>query len=80
MLLASPWFLFTFGTLLSHTSGVSGRLRHAGAYLWWRQSERPAAAILAGLAWGFLCLSHTYSALLIALPFGLDALWTLARR
>ncbi len=80
MLLASPWFLFTFGTLLSHTSGFLAVSAMLAAYLWWRQSERPAAAFLAGLAWGFLCLNRTYSALLIALPFGLDALWTLARR
>ncbi len=80
MLLASPWFLFTSATLLSHTSGFLAVSALLAAYLWWRQSERPGAALLAGLAWGLLCLNRTYSAQLLAIPFGLDALWILARR
>ncbi|MCA1807876.1 MAG: glycosyltransferase family 39 protein [Lentisphaerae bacterium] len=80
LLLASPWFVFTYGTLLAHTSGMLATAALLAGYLVWRRYGRTLPALLAGLAWGWLCLNRTYTALLVALPFGLDALWLLWRR
>lgn len=74
LLLCSPWFLFTFGTLLSHTSGLVASSLMLLGYILWRREGALKFAVLAGLAWGWLFLNRSYTALWIAVPFGLDSL------
>jgi hypothetical protein len=76
-LLLSPFFLFTFGTLMSHTTGFMVSAGMIAGYLLWQKSGRNLWAVFAGLAWAWLVLNRTYTALLIAIPFALDALWHL---
>lgn len=73
-LLCSPFFGFMYGTLLSHTSGFAAVALMLWAYLRWRRTDRWPFAALAGLAWSFYFLNRTYTAALIAIPFGLAAL------
>lgn len=80
LLLASPYFLFVHGSLLSHTSGILAVSLMLWAYLKWAQSERWGYAALAGLAWSLLLLNRTYTAALLAVPFGADALLNVLRR
>lgn len=80
LLLASPYFLFVHGSLLSHTSGILAVSLMLWAYLKWAQSERWGYAALAGLAWSLLLLNRTYTATLLAVPFGADALLYVLRR
>jgi len=77
--LMSPFFLFTYGTLMSHTSGMMTSALMLFAYVLWKQDRKNVWAILAGLAWAFLFLNRTYTALLMAIPFALDSLWYLWR-
>ncbi len=79
LLLISPYFLFMHGTLLSHTSGLVAAALMLWGYLRWRRLDRLDGAAIAGLAWAFFFLNRTYTALLVAVPFGLDALWALWR-
>lgn len=78
--LSSPYFLFMYGTLLSHTSGFLAVAILLTGYLRWQQEGRTKWAAIAGMAWGWVFLNRTYTALLIAIPFGLDALIALARK
>ncbi|MFH1970463.1 MAG: hypothetical protein ABIJ53_09125, partial [Verrucomicrobiota bacterium] len=80
LLLASPYFLFVHGSLLSHTSGILAVSLMLWAYLKWAQSERWGYATVAGLAWSLLLLNRTYTAVLLAVPFGADALLYVLRR
>jgi len=80
LLLASPYFLFLHGSLLSHTSGILAVSLMLWAYLKWAQTERWGYAALAGLAWSFLLLNRVYTAALLAVPFGVDALLYVFRR
>ncbi|MFH1476083.1 MAG: hypothetical protein ABIH24_01125 [Verrucomicrobiota bacterium] len=80
LLLISPYFLFVHGSLLSHTSGILAVSLMLWAYLKWAQSERWGYAALAGLAWSLLLLNRTYTAALLAVPFGVDALLYALRR
>ncbi|MBU4212809.1 MAG: glycosyltransferase family 39 protein, partial [Verrucomicrobia bacterium] len=80
LLLASPYFLFVHGSLLSHTSGILAVSLMLWAYLKWAQSARWGYAALAGLAWSLLLLNRTYTAALLAVPFGADALLYVLRR
>jgi len=75
----SPYFLFMNGTLLSHTSALPASCLMLWAYLSWKINKKNIYALLAGLAWSWLFLNRTYTGLLIAFPFALDALWDLAR-
>ncbi|MDI6774617.1 MAG: hypothetical protein QME60_04375 [Verrucomicrobiota bacterium] len=70
----SPFFLFTYGTLLSHTSGLTAAAFMLWAYIRWRQTGAIRYAVAAGLGWSVLFLNRTYTGLLIAVPFGLHAL------
>ncbi|MDP8237127.1 MAG: hypothetical protein P9M08_12150 [Candidatus Erginobacter occultus] len=79
-LLVSPYFISMYGTLLSHTSGFLYVSALLAAYLAWKRTRRPLYAALAGLAWSLLFLNRTFAAGLVALPLGLDALVTGARR
>jgi len=72
-LLLCPFFGFMYGTLLSHTSGFMTVACMLWAYLRWRHSGQWLFAVIAGLAWGFFFLNRTYTALLVAIPFGVDA-------
>lgn len=74
LLLFSPYFLFMHATLLSHTSGLLAMCFLIWAYWRWNQTGRWPYAALAGIGWSLLLLNRTYIAVLIAAPFGLDAL------
>lgn len=76
LLFLSPWYVFMYGTLLSHTSGYVAVALMVGAYVAWRQGGRNAWAVAAGLAWGWLFMNRTYTAVLMALPLGVHALWS----
>ncbi|HMP74274.1 MAG TPA: hypothetical protein PKE55_13520 [Kiritimatiellia bacterium] len=76
-LLLSPFFLFTYGTLMSHTTGFVAAAAMLLGYILWQQTGRHRWALFAGIAWSWLVLNRTYTALLIALPFAVDALWFL---
>lgn len=73
-LLLSPFFGFMYGTLLSHTSGFMTVACMLWAYLRWRNTGHWLFAVIAGLAWSFFFLNRTYTALLVAIPFGVDAM------
>ena len=77
LLLCSPYFLLMHGTLLSHTSGFLFTSLAIWGYVSWKSTEKLQWAMIAGLGLGLLALSRTYTALLIALPMGIDALVTL---
>lgn len=74
LLILSPFFLFLHGTLLSHTSGLAAATLLLMSYVLWRKTERDVWAVVAGCCWAFLFLNRTWTALLIALPYALDAL------
>ncbi len=74
LLLLSPFFCFMYGTQLSHTSGLAAVAVMLWAYVRGRQGARLFFAV-AGLAWSLLFLNRTYSALLLALPFGVAMIW-----
>jgi len=76
----SPYFLFMHGTLLSHTSGLVAVCALLLAYLRWKRTGAWPWAALAGLAWGWFFLNRTWTGVLVAIPFGLDALATLGRK
>ncbi|MDA3872574.1 MAG: hypothetical protein PF795_01250 [Kiritimatiellae bacterium] len=76
-LLLSPFFLFTFGTLMSHTTGFMAAAGMILGYVLWQKTGRNLWAVFAGLAWAWLVMNRTYTALLIAVPFAIDALWHL---
>jgi hypothetical protein len=74
LLALSPFFLFHHGTLLSHTSGVLAVALMLWCHVLWRKTGRTIFAILAGLAWAWLFANRTYTALLLSLPFAVEAL------
>jgi hypothetical protein len=80
-LLASPFFFFMFGTQLSHTSGLAASAALCWGYLRAHTRNERWPLAIAGLAWSLLFLNRTYTALLMAIPFGLDAViaWLRAR-
>lgn len=75
LLFLSPWYVFMYGTILSHTTGFVAVALMVGAYMMWQQKGRGSWAIVAGLAWGWLFMNRTYTAVLMALPLGVHALW-----
>ena len=77
LLFASPYFWLMQGSVLSHTSGLAGTAIMIWAYLVWLEDRRISFLAIAGLAWAFLFLNRTYTAFLIALPFGIHALYRL---
>lgn len=78
-LLLSPYFIFMYGTHLSHTSGFAMVALMCRSYIRGQQEGARAWLAVAGLAWGALFLNRTYTAALIAIPFGIDALVVWAR-
>ena len=74
LLLCSPFFLFTHGTLLGHTSGLLAALLLLYGFLRWQMPAAPGFAALAGFGWSGLFLNRTYTALWLAIPFGVYAL------
>ncbi len=79
LLLFSPYFLFMYGTMLSHTSGLLAVSILFLGYVRWKQTGKNIFAIMAGLAWAWFFLNRTYTGALLALPFGVDALVDLLR-
>lgn len=73
LLVVSPFYMFIYGSLLSHTSGFLVTAAMLLCYIRWQQEQRTTDAALAGLFWGLLFLNRTYTALLLAIPFGIDA-------
>ena len=80
LLLCSPFFLFTHGTLLGHTSGLLAALLLLYGFLRWQLTAAPGFAALAGFGWSWLLLNRTFTALWLAIPFGLYALLCLWQR
>lgn len=78
-LLVSPFFFFMYGTYLSHTTGLAAVALLCWGYLRALQRGERWPMFVAGAAWSMLFLNRTFTALLIALPFGLDALGHLWR-
>ncbi len=76
-LILSPFFLLMHGTLLSHTSGLLAAMAMWWLYLRGRKEQSWWILALSGLCWSFLFLNRTWTALLIAVPFGIDSLWCL---
>ena len=79
LLLFSPYFLFMYGTMLSHTSGLLAVSILFLGYVRWKQTGKNIFAIMAGLAWAWFFLNRTYTGALLALPFAVDALVDLLR-
>jgi len=79
LMVVSPYFLFMNGTLLSHSSALPAACLMLWGYLAWKVKGLRHYALVAGFAWAFLFLNRTFTGLLIALPFAIDALWDLAR-
>jgi hypothetical protein len=79
-LLLSPYFIFMYGTHLSHTSGLAAVALMCWAYIKGQQGGARCYFAVAGLAWGLLFLNRTYTALLMAIPFGLHAIAIYARQ
>ena len=79
LLFASPYFWLMQGSVLSHTSGLAVTALMIWAYLAWLEDRKLNFLIFAGLAWSFLFLNRTYTAFLIAIPFGVHALIMLYR-
>ena len=67
LLLFSPFFLFLSGSFMAHTAGLAFTMLFALGYA----RDRP---LLAGLALGMSATVRPYTALLLALPFGIDLL------
>lgn len=80
LLLLSPFFLFTHGTLLGHTSGLLATVILFYAFLRWQQEGTLAFAMLAGLGWSWLYLNRTYTAMLLVPPLALYSLLSLFRQ
>lgn len=79
-LVISPFYVFMYGSLLSHTSGFLLTAAMLLCYIRWIQDNRAQDAALAGLCWGLLFLNRSYTSLLIAIPFGIDASLTFLSR
>ncbi len=77
--LASPFFLLTHGTLLSHTTGFLSVALMLWCHVRWRSGGAVAWAAAAGLAWGWLAMNRTYTAGALAIPLGAEALAALWR-
>jgi 4-amino-4-deoxy-L-arabinose transferase-like glycosyltransferase len=81
--LTSPFFLMNSGTLLSHPFGLV--LSAAFALAWIdafgdnTYSQRKLPLIVAALSLGVLALSRPFTALAVALPFGLHGIYLLLR-
>lgn len=81
--LSSPFFLMNSGTLLSHPFGLV--LSTAFALAWIdafgdnSYSERKLPLLVAALSLGVLALTRPFSAIALALPFGLHGIYLLVR-
>lgn len=80
MLLISPFFLFTHGTLLSHTSGLLATALLLYGFFRWQLEGAARFAALAAMGWGWLYLNRSYTAVWLVLPFVLYVLMRLRRR
>jgi hypothetical protein len=79
LLMISPYFWLMQGTVLSHTSALAATAVMIWAYLVWIQEHKISFTVIAGLAWAFLFLGRSYTAIWIALPFAVDALIRLSQ-
>jgi 4-amino-4-deoxy-L-arabinose transferase-like glycosyltransferase len=81
--LTSPFFLINAGSLLSHPLGLA--LSAGFALAWLDAFTNPQAprrwlpAVTAGAALGLLAVSRPFTALAVAVPFGLHGVWVLLR-
>jgi hypothetical protein len=78
-LLLSPYFLFMHGTLLSHTSAMLAAALMLYGYVRWTVRRSTASVAVAGCAWSFLYLDRPFTAILVAVPYAIDALIVLWR-
>ena len=74
LLFISPYFWLMQGSVLSHTSGLAATAMMIWAYFVWLEDRKINFLVIAGLAWSFLFLNRTFTAFLIAIPFGVHAL------
>lgn len=74
LLLCSPYFLFMYGTLLSHTSAHLCLVIALWAYLAWLAKRQWRYAFFCGVSFGFMFLIRNYTAMLIGLPLAIHAL------
>ncbi len=73
--LASPFFIFLSGSMMAHTSGLFFTLLLAWAFRRAKCSPRPLwAALMMGVAFGFLFLIRPFTALLVVAPFAVAGL------
>ena len=79
LLLVSPFFWYMQGSVLSHTSAIAATAIMVWAYIVWRQEQNARYAAIAGLAWAFIFLGRSYTAIWIAIPFVIDSLSILFR-
>lgn len=80
LLLASPFFLFTGATLLSHSSCLTALLLFAWGAHRSLAGGGAGAALVAGTGAGLAFLVRPYTALLIGLPIAAAWLWALRGR
>ncbi|MCI0519642.1 MAG: glycosyltransferase family 39 protein [Chloroflexi bacterium] len=83
LLLTSPFFLLNSGSLLSHPLGLALTAVFALAWLdAWDENTPPRwlPLIAAALALGLLALTRPLTAVAVALPFALHAVWLFFRR
>ena len=80
LLLASPFFLFTGATLLSHTTCLTALLLLAWGVRRSLETGGAGWAILAGLGAALAFLARPYTALLLGVPIGLAWAWALRER
>ncbi|MDF3128345.1 hypothetical protein P0Y35_03970 [Kiritimatiellaeota bacterium B1221] len=79
LLLASPFFLFLYGTLLPQTSGMLFSSLFLLGYLKWRQERSLLWSFLSGFCWSLLLQIRPMSAVFILIPFSVDLLLVLKR-
>jgi len=79
LLFASPYFWLMQGSVLSHTSGLAATAIMMWAYITWLEDRKNNFLMIAGLAWAFLFLNRTFTAFLIAIPFGIHVLYELIK-
>lgn len=75
----SPLVLVQSGTYLSYLSALLFLMLFIGAYLRTLRSSSFGWWVTGGAALGVAAAARPYDALLVALPFGLHALWSLRR-
>src|SRR5262245_3142821 len=78
----SPMFVLLSGTLLAHATSITALTLFAWAFVRTRRPSEPSPVLFAlgaGALLGWAAIIRPWTALAVALPFGLLALWDVAR-